>query len=91
MMHTADSVHPLLREIEAFLEDTGMTPTAFGLQVMGDKGFVHRLREGRDFRNSTEQRIRLKMATYRQHGVFESPHREPKSTQSRGSAPAARR
>lgn len=36
-----------LANIEAFLERTGMTATAFGLEAVGDRNFVGDLRQGR--------------------------------------------
>jgi hypothetical protein len=37
----------LLCEIEGFLEVSGLSPTAFGQEVMGDRHLVHRLRSGK--------------------------------------------
>lgn len=34
-------------DVEAYIERTGITPTAFGHRVLGDKRFVWQLRDGR--------------------------------------------
>ena len=47
----------LLKEIERFLERTGMSPTTFGQTVMGNPNFVFGLRNGRDYRKSTERKV----------------------------------
>jgi predicted transcriptional regulator len=60
----------LLREIEKFLSDTGMTPTAFGRDAMHDPGFVFGVREGRDIRLSTAERVRQEIMRYRRMGTF---------------------
>jgi hypothetical protein len=41
-----------------------MAPTTFGRKVMGDWRLVAELRNGRDLRTSTAQRIRNFMNTY---------------------------
>jgi hypothetical protein len=41
-----------------------MSPTAFSERAAGDRHFVRRLRTGRDFRNSTETRVRAFMVTH---------------------------
>ena len=46
----------LLQQIEAFLEEFEMSPTAFGTQVLNDPGFVSGLKGGRDPKMSTAQR-----------------------------------
>jgi Meiotically up-regulated gene 113 len=61
---------PALAEIEAFLADTGMTPTAFGREALGDPGFVFGLRSGRDCRRSTLARASAQIAHYQQTGEF---------------------
>jgi len=37
----------ILRKIECYLRDSGMSPTAFGRRVAGDPRLVHDLRRGR--------------------------------------------
>lgn len=64
---------PLLSDIEAFLLEHQMTPSAFGRCAMGDKRFVFDLRAGREARSSTEHRARTQMATYRTYRVFDEP------------------
>lgn len=61
---------PALVEIEDFLTETGMTPTAFGRDALGDPGFVFDLRSGRDCRRSTTERARQQMQHYRDTGEF---------------------
>ena len=55
----------LLTEIEKFLETHDMAPTKFGDDALGDRHFVRQLREGRDLRLSTLEKVRQFMATYR--------------------------
>lgn len=49
-------------EIERYLSETGMTPTKFGKDFAGDPLFVFQLREGREPRTDTRQRILAAMA-----------------------------
>lgn len=46
----------LLQQIEAFLEEFEMSPTAFGIKALNDPGFVGGLRSGRDTKMSTAKR-----------------------------------
>ena len=48
---------PLLSEIEAFLEATGMPLTRFGVEAVGDSTLVYDLRRGRDCKRKTRLRI----------------------------------
>lgn len=48
----------LLRAIEKHLRQTGTPPTRFGRDAVGDPRFVTDLRNGREPRGSTEQRVR---------------------------------
>lgn len=48
----------LLCEIETFLDKTGMAPSAFGYAAAGDPTLVFDLRDGRELRFATSQRIR---------------------------------
>lgn len=52
----------LLREIEAFCESANMTVTAFGVAALNDRALVSNLRNGRDLRTTTKNRIRAFMA-----------------------------
>jgi hypothetical protein len=47
----------LLRKVEKFLRLTEIPPTRFGRQVMGDPRFVFDLRNGREPRPGTVQRV----------------------------------
>jgi hypothetical protein len=55
----------LLGEVEAFLCHTGMYPTVFGREAIGDPRFVFDLREGRECRRATRQRVREWMQRHR--------------------------
>jgi len=47
--------------VEGFITDSGMTPTAFGRRFAGDPLFVFQLREGREPRSATQQKILVAM------------------------------
>jgi hypothetical protein len=47
----------LLREIEKYLGSTGMAPTRFGKESVGDPCFVFELRNGREPRGTTARRV----------------------------------
>ena len=48
----------LLREVEKFLRLNDTPPTRFGRQAVGDPRFVFDLRNGRDPRPETVERVR---------------------------------
>jgi len=48
----------LLREVEKFLRRSDTTPTRFGRDAVGDPRFVFDLRNGRDPRPRTVDRVR---------------------------------
>ena len=48
----------LLRAIEKHLRQTGIPHTRFGRDAVGDPRFVADLRNGRELRCGTEQRVR---------------------------------
>lgn len=54
----------LLTEIEAFCHRNAMAETAFGLRALNDKGFVRELRNGRDLKLSTVEKVRAWMAAH---------------------------
>lgn len=54
----------LINEIEAFCAKHEMTEGQFGLGALNDKNFVIDLRNGRDLRMSTLERVRNWMAEY---------------------------
>lgn len=54
----------LLKEIEAFLAETGMTATKFSEEI-GDRTFMVSLRQGRDPKSRTIDKIRAFMAKER--------------------------
>jgi hypothetical protein len=47
----------LLRRIEDYLRESGIPPTRFGREAMGDPGFVTGLRNGREPRSATVRRV----------------------------------
>jgi hypothetical protein len=47
----------LLSTIEAYLRRSGVTASRFGRDVLGDPGFVHALRRGREPRAATVRRV----------------------------------
>jgi len=55
----------LLRQIELFLRLTSMPATKFGRLAAGDPRFVLDLRNGRNPRDQTEERIEHFMNTYK--------------------------
>jgi homoserine dehydrogenase len=52
-----DPVTDLLRQIETFIAEMNMTPTAFGMKAAGDPRFVFALRTGREPRRATRERV----------------------------------
>ena len=56
LMSTSREV--LLREVEAFLDASGMSPSVFGEKLMNDRHLVRRLRAGREVTLTTADRIR---------------------------------
>lgn len=56
---------PLLPEVEAFLAETGMTPTRFGNEALKDPLFVPQLRTGRDPGGRVMERVREFMRSHR--------------------------
>ena len=55
----------LIKEIEAFLEETGMPPTSFGINAVGDRALMISLKAGRDPKLATADKIRNYMAAER--------------------------
>lgn len=55
----------IVAEIDAFLARTGMAPSRFGHEAIGDKALVMRLKRGRQLRTDTIEALRLYMHTYR--------------------------
>jgi len=48
---------PTLSAVESFLVESGMTPTAFGVQALNDPTLVPELRRGRECKRATRARI----------------------------------
>lgn len=55
----------LLTDIETFCAAQGMAESQFGLLALNDKNFVPDLRDGRDIRFSTAERVRQFIVSYR--------------------------
>lgn len=53
-----DTLEAFISDIDAFLDRSGMTPTAFGRKAMGDPSFIPNLRSGRCPNMRTVSRIR---------------------------------
>lgn len=51
-------------KVESFIAEQAMTPTQFGKQFAGDPLFVFQLRDGREPRTQTRQRILAAMEVY---------------------------
>ena len=71
-------VDPLLLQIEAFLAETGMHRTMFGLGAMSDSTFVLDLTRGRELRRATRHRALQQMAHYRKTGAFQANGKDTK-------------
>jgi len=62
MSKSPDTI-PLLAEIEAFLDETGMAATTFGEKAIRDWQLVRRLREGGDVTTRKAEIIRAFIAS----------------------------
>lgn len=49
--------HPLLDQVNAYLEATEVSKSAFGLQAVGDPNFVFDLEAGREPRRKVQQKV----------------------------------
>ena len=47
----------LIRQIEAYMRRTRVSPSRFGREALGDPNFVTNLREGREPRPATVERV----------------------------------
>jgi len=54
----------LLSQIEAFCARNGLSEWRFGELALNDRHFIRQLREGRDIRLSTAERVRVFIAGY---------------------------
>ncbi len=61
-------IKAFIKEIDAFLQKYGWTPTRFGREIAGDPLFVFDLREGREPRSETRLRILKIMQEYNEEG-----------------------
>ena len=57
------TISDLIRDIDAFLDREGMTPTEFGLRSISDPNLYRRLKGGANPRLATMDRIRAFMAS----------------------------
>jgi hypothetical protein len=55
---------PILTDVEAFIERTGMPPTSFGMQATRNPNLVSLLRGGSVLRSKTRNRIKQFMDGY---------------------------
>lgn len=55
----------LLSDIEKFTANNGLSEWQFGELALNDRHFIRQLRDGRDLRMSTVERVKCFMATYR--------------------------
>lgn len=55
----------LLRTIERFLREDGISATRFGREAVNDQRLIHDMRRGRELRLSTEKRVLAYMASRR--------------------------
>jgi hypothetical protein len=55
--HTMSHLDPILSTIEAYLISAEMAPTAFGERAAGDRHLVRNLRDGRELRRATREKI----------------------------------
>lgn len=64
-------------EVEAFLDETGIAPTIFGRDALGDPNFVKDLKNGRRLWPETEAKVREFMIAYRKRrGSGDDPPRQ---------------
>lgn len=61
----------LVSEIETFIAAHGLTERSFGDMALNDTKVVADLRNGREPRRATVERLRCFMATYPNHEPFE--------------------
>lgn len=54
----------LIAEIDAFLAEHGMSDSRFGQLALNDRHFVRQLRNDRDVRMKTVEKVKRFMATY---------------------------
>jgi homoserine dehydrogenase len=52
-----DPTQSLLEQIEAYIAARGMSATAFGRAAVNDPGFVFKIRDGRELRRATRERV----------------------------------
>lgn len=75
---TSTTLEQFLHKIDAFLERTGMSQTAFGLAVCNDGSFVTDLRSGkREPRISTIDRVERFMSERLDNNINHEPSNDP--------------
>lgn len=62
----------LLQQIEAFLDETGLTPTRLGIDATGEGGLVKSIRAGRSITLRTGRRLVAFMDRYRAEAAASS-------------------
>lgn len=68
MMVQTKEPDPILSDIEAFLAGTGMAASRFGMLALGDPRFVRDLRDGREVKRATRERLVGFMREWRAKG-----------------------
>ena len=63
--HMEDSTTKLIRAIDAFLEFSGLSPTALGEEVMNNRSFVRQLKAGGDVNMRTGDRVKAYMDAWK--------------------------
>lgn len=61
-----------LNFIEAFLQRNSLKATALGLKAMGDSSFVWRVRQGRECREKTQEKVLRWMEDFEREKGLES-------------------
>lgn len=65
----------LLRDVEDFLNSTGMAASVLGELIMNDRHLVRKLRNGREVKITTADRIRSFIAEHRRKNPKQRAHR----------------
>lgn len=58
---TDQADNTLLQAIAAYCAEHGLSPSRFGLLMMGDPRLVHDIRRGRELRRETRARLKARM------------------------------
>lgn len=77
-----DTLSQFKSRVLAFIDETGLKPSRFGVQACGDPNFVADLRAGREPRESTRSKVEKFMDAYKIPGAASAapvanPTRDP--------------